>query len=85
VSNGRQEFKFVVNGLDLPDDAQQRVAAAVYKAAVGSLADLDYQGDTASFFIGKRGRFDWDWAGGIVGPIDVFKEGIDSIRMLGER
>lgn len=85
MANGRQEFKVVVNGLELPEDAQQRVAAAVYKAAVGSLADLDYKGDAASFFIGRPGRFDWQWAGGIIGPIDVFKEGLESVRQLGER
>lgn len=85
MANGRQEFKFIVSGLDLPDDAQQRVAAAVYKAAVGSLADLDLKGDTASFFIGRAGRFDWRWAGGIVGPIDIFTEGLESVRELGGR
>ena len=83
VANGRQEYRFIVSGFDLPEDQQQKVAAAVYRAAVGALAELDLQGDTASFFIGKSGRFDWKWAGGIVGPIDIFQEGLESVRALG--
>lgn len=83
MAKGRQEFRFVVNGFDFPEEQQQEVAAAVYKAAVGALAELDFRGDAASFFIGKPGRFDWDWAGGIWGPLDDLGEVLESVQRLG--
>jgi hypothetical protein len=80
----RQEFRFVISGLELPEEQQQKVAGAIYRAAVGALAGLDLKGDTASIFVGKTGRFDFDWRGGLVGPVDIFEGGLDRIREIGQ-
>ena len=50
----RQEFKVVVEGIDLDDKHREALSRAVHQAAVTELAASDFKGDFASLRLAGR-------------------------------
>jgi hypothetical protein len=57
----RHEFRVIIDGVDLDQDVQERMNAAIQKAAVTELASVDLRGDFRLRFPFPLKRPPWLW------------------------
>lgn len=66
MARSRQEFRVVLDGVELSEEAAERVNAAVQRAAMAALADVDTQGDLRVFLPPWKERFPFGRTVGIM-------------------